>query len=167
VIVAFTCIGIGSCSNTDPTQYTTRRDHPTNHTDAFAPQEGPATGDDWQDGHKSVYSISLLRSMCPCAQCRVVREGGDPHDISPVPKKKPLLTILPGNYSGAITVTHAEMVGNYAIKLVFSDQHDAGIYSFEYLREIGRARGQKAEGRGQNQSKTCSDHVVIPSMQVI
>ncbi len=95
---------------------------------------------DWQDGQHSVYTISFLRSMCPCAQCRIVREGGDPHDISPKPveKKKPLLTILPGNYSGALTVTSAEKVGNYAIKLVFSDQHDTGIFSYEYLREIGR-----------------------------
>jgi DUF971 family protein len=91
---------------------------------------------DWQDGHHCVYTISYLRSMCPCAVCKLVREGNDPHDISPALKKKPLLTILPGNYSGEITVTSAEMVGNYAIKLVFSDQHDAGIYSFDYLRQI-------------------------------
>jgi DUF971 family protein len=94
---------------------------------------------DWQDGKHCVYSISFLRSMCPCAQCRIVREGSDPHDISPAPKKKPLLTILPGNYSGAITVSSAEKVGNYAIKLVFSDGHDSGIFSFEYLREICKA----------------------------
>ena len=91
---------------------------------------------DWQDGHRCVYTISYLRTMCPCAACKIVREGSDPHDISPAPKKKPLLTILPGNYSGEITVTAAEKVGNYAIKLVFSDQHDTGIYSFDYLREI-------------------------------
>jgi DUF971 family protein len=91
---------------------------------------------DWSDGQKCVYSISYLRSLCPCAQCRMVREGSDPHTIEPVTKPKPLLTILPGNYSGQLTVTHAEMVGKYAIKLVFSDQHETGIYSFEYLREI-------------------------------
>lgn len=91
---------------------------------------------DWQDGEKCVYSISYLRTMCPCAQCRIVREGNDPHDISPGEKKKPLLTILPGNFSEKITVSHAEMVGHYAIKVVFSDQHDTGIFSFEYLREI-------------------------------
>jgi DUF971 family protein len=91
---------------------------------------------DWQDGHKCVYSISYLRSMCPCAMCRIVREGSDPHDISPAPKKKPLLTILPGNYSGLVTVTDAQMIGKYAIKLVFSDAHDSGIFSFDYLREI-------------------------------
>lgn len=82
----------------------------------------------WQDGVTSEYSLSLLRSMCPCAQCKVIREGEK--------KKKSLLTILPGNYSGQIAVKHAELVGNYALKLEWSDDHDSGIYSFEYLREI-------------------------------
>ncbi len=90
----------------------------------------------WSDGLHSVYPVSMLRSMCPCAMCKLVRDGTDPHDISPKPRGKPLLTILPGNYSDKITVTAAEMVGNYAIKLVFSDQHDSGIFSFEYLRSI-------------------------------
>jgi DUF971 family protein len=31
-----------------------------------------------------------------------------------------------------------EPQGNYAIKLVFSDGHDSGIYSWEYLRELGQ-----------------------------
>ena len=93
----------------------------------------------WQDGTHSRYTLTLLRSMCPCATCKMVREQKDPHDISPQPieKKKPLLTILPGNYVGAITVKHAELVGNYAMKIEWSDGHDSGIYSFQYLREIG------------------------------
>ncbi len=90
----------------------------------------------WQDGRECVYSLTLLRSMCPCAQCRTVREGSNPHDISPGGKKKPLLTILPGNYAGAISVVNAELVGNYAIKIEWSDGHDSGIYSFQYLRDI-------------------------------
>lgn len=98
---------------------------------------------EWQDGKRCVYSISYLRSTCPCAMCRVVREGSDPHDISPAPKKKPLLTILPGNYSGQITITSAEKVGNYAIKVAFSDGHDTGIFSFEYLREICTGRSDE------------------------
>ena len=28
---------------------------------------------DWQDGKQCVYPIAYLRSMCPCAQCKVVR----------------------------------------------------------------------------------------------
>lgn len=91
---------------------------------------------DWKDGLQSVYTISRLRSLCPCAQCRMVREGTNPHDLAPAPRPKTSLTILPGNYSGALTLTQAEMVGNYAIKLTFSDGHDTGIFSFEYLREL-------------------------------
>ena len=98
---------------------------------------------DWADGRKSVYSLTLLRSMCPCAQCKIVRTGTDPHSIAPAPKKKPLLTILPGNYTGEITVLHAEMVGNYAIRLEWSDQHSSGIYSFEYLRSIAPGANEK------------------------
>lgn len=83
---------------------------------------------DWADGRSCVYPLTLLRSMCPCALCKNVREEQS--------KKKSLLNILPGNYSGQLTVTHAEMVGNYAIRLDWSDQHGSGIYSFQYLREI-------------------------------
>jgi DUF971 family protein len=79
---------------------------------------------DWKDGRKCVYSVSLLRSMCPCAQCKTTRAQ---------PSK---LMILPGNYSGKLTAVGAEMVGNYAIRIDWSDEHGSGIYSFEYLREI-------------------------------
>jgi DUF971 family protein len=79
---------------------------------------------DWKDGRKCVYSLSLLRSMCPCAQCKTTRA------------QKSMLTILPGNYSGTLTAVSAELVGNYALRIDWSDDHGSGIYSFEYLREI-------------------------------
>jgi DUF971 family protein len=91
---------------------------------------------EWQDGRVCTYSLDYLRTMCPCAMCRTVREGGDPHDISPQPKKKPLLNILPGNFAEPLRVEDAELVGKYALKIVWSDQHDSGIYSFQYLRQI-------------------------------
>ena len=91
---------------------------------------------EWQDGRTCVYSVDLLRTMCPCAQCKMVREGTNPHDISPAPKRKPLLTILPGNYVEKIVVVNAQLVGNYALQIEWSDQHESGIYSFEYLRSI-------------------------------
>ena len=83
---------------------------------------------DWRDGAKSVYPLSLLRSLCPCAVCKTQREEQA--------KRKSLLNILPGNYSGEIKVVHAELVGNYAIRIEWSDNHDSGIYSFQYLREV-------------------------------
>ena len=33
-------------------------------------------------------------------------------------------------------------VGNYAIRLVFDDRHDSGIYTWEYLYRLGRDHDQ-------------------------
>jgi len=90
---------------------------------------------DWADGRKCVYTLQYLRSMCPCAQCRGVREGERAAEGEP-PRKKPLLTILPGNYAKPLRAIGAEKVGNYALRIDWSDEHGSGIYSFQYLREI-------------------------------
>ena len=37
-----------------------------------------------------------------------------------------------------VKIANLESVGNYAIKLSFDDGHDTGIYSWTYLRELGR-----------------------------
>ena len=88
---------------------------------------------DWQDGKQSVYTISLLRTMCPCAQCKTVRQESA--------GKKSLLTILPGNYSSPLSAVSAELVGNYALKIEWSDGHGSGIYSFQFLREMDATPG--------------------------
>ncbi len=36
-----------------------------------------------------------------------------------------------------VTITTVEPVGNYAIKPVFSDGHDTGLYTWVYLRDLG------------------------------
>ena len=36
-----------------------------------------------------------------------------------------------------------EPVGNYAVRLVFDDLHDTGIYSWDYLHELGREQDQR------------------------
>ncbi len=36
-----------------------------------------------------------------------------------------------------VTFREIEPQGNYAIKLVFSDGHDSGIYTWPYLKELG------------------------------
>lgn len=36
-----------------------------------------------------------------------------------------------------VGITRIEPQGNYAIKLVFSDGHDSGIYTWAYLHELG------------------------------
>jgi len=82
----------------------------------------------WKDGRHSIYTLTYLRAMCPCAMCKEVR--------TPQEKRKSSLNILPGNYSNPLTILHAELVGNYALRIDWSDDHGSGIYSFEYLNSI-------------------------------
>jgi len=37
-----------------------------------------------------------------------------------------------------VAIMTIEPVGNYAVRLIFDDLHDTGIYSWEYLHELGR-----------------------------
>jgi DUF971 family protein len=85
----------------------------------------------WADGKVSTYTISLLRTMCPCALCRETRAAKAPS----TPRQRSL-TVLPGNFAGALRAESAELVGNYAMRIEWSDKHASGIYSFQYLREI-------------------------------
>ncbi len=41
-----------------------------------------------------------------------------------------------------VTIKRIEPVGNYAVKLVFSDGHDTGIFSWSYLRKLGAERDE-------------------------
>lgn len=41
-----------------------------------------------------------------------------------------------------VTVSEVEPVGNYAVKLRFDDGHDTGLYTWEYLYELGRGQAQ-------------------------
>jgi DUF971 family protein len=55
------------------------------------------------------------------------------------------LTVLPANVTkrdGPLAALNAEMVGNYAIRIRFSDGHDTGLFTWRYLREIDPAKEQ-------------------------
>jgi DUF971 family protein len=86
----------------------------------------------WNDGVSSYYSIAYLRKHSPSADMRVLRE-----EMASNP-----LTVLPAGVvgSGPLTALGAELVGNYALRIRFSDGHDTGMYTWEYLREIDPAR---------------------------
>jgi len=83
---------------------------------------------EWADGSTSYYAIAYLRKMSPSAEMRQLRD-----EMSSNP-----LTVLPASMSSntPVIAESAEMVGNYAIRIRFSDGHDTGIYSWQYLREI-------------------------------
>ena len=86
---------------------------------------------DWKDGHHSDYSLAYLRDECPCATCTGAH-GTEPQKTnyaeapsSPFQMYKPALKML-----------NVEAVGNYAIRIDWSDGHNTGIYSFDHLRKI-------------------------------
>ena len=66
-----------------------------------------------------------LRGACPCAQCvdeitgvRILDSDSIPEDIHPV---------------------DISFTGNYALKIAWSDGHDTGLFTWDYLRQIGDA----------------------------
>ncbi|HZD55174.1 MAG TPA: DUF971 domain-containing protein [Anaerolineales bacterium] len=83
----------------------------------------------WDDGHTSVYSFTLLREACPCAECR----GG--HDnMSPEPD--PQVFGLPLKDTAATRMKSVEAVGTYALTIEWEDGHHYGIYNWDYLRKL-------------------------------
>lgn len=82
---------------------------------------------EWADGTRSFYPVEFLRRMSPSAEARELRQQLE---------RNPL-TVLPATTSrGPLTAESAEFVGNYAIRIRFSDGHDTGLYSWQYLREL-------------------------------
>ncbi len=42
-----------------------------------------------------------------------------------------------------VEIVQIEPVGNYAIRLIFSDAHNSGLFSWDYLFELGQQRHEK------------------------
>lgn len=90
----------------------------TTPTRIKAPHGAKTTEITWADGVRCVYPNEILRGLCPCAHCQ-----GHSGKIELVP-------------GGNSELREIEQVGSYALKLVWGDQHDTGIYSFSYLRDL-------------------------------
>ena len=76
---------------------------------------------DWADGYTSRSTFEALRVSCPCADCK----GHRPEEAKVITGK------------AGIGVTDVQPVGNYAIKLFFDDGHHTGIYTWDFLRNLG------------------------------
>jgi DUF971 family protein len=84
---------------------------------------------DWKDDHHSEYPLGYLRDECPCATCTGAH-GTEPQKSnysapSAFQMYKPVLKMLA-----------VEPVGQYAIRIEWSDGHNTGIYSFDHFRKI-------------------------------
>ncbi|MYD44764.1 MAG: DUF971 domain-containing protein [Gammaproteobacteria bacterium] len=75
----------------------------------------------WYDDTESiVLSAEYLRVFSPSAE---VRGHSSDQRVLQTGKKD-------------VAINSIEPIGNYAIRIVFSDGHDSGIYSWSYLREL-------------------------------
>ena len=94
---------------------------------ATDPTRPPAIEITWSDGKVACYSPRLLRDSCPCAPCREQRAA---------PSPAPLLQVLSAEEILPLAVAGMRPVGQYAYSIAFTDGHDSGIYTLEYLREL-------------------------------
>ena len=74
----------------------------------------------WADGKHSKYEFLALRCDCECASC-----------VNEITGEKILVdaTVDPN-----IHPTSSEYVGNYGLRIFWSDSHSVGIYKFSQLR---------------------------------
>lgn len=80
----------------------------------------------WEDGTESYISAPALRAASPSAETAGERD------------------IFGTKYGGEEGVNYSDVeivgwkfVGTYAVRFVFSDRHQTGLYSYELLRQLG------------------------------
>lgn len=77
----------------------------------------------WRDGTQVSHRAWDLRCDCRCAGCVDEITGERILDFRTVPAE--------------IQIVDAKLVGNYSLKLLFSDGHDTGLFTWEHLRQLG------------------------------
>lgn len=90
----------------------------------------------WSDGSSRVYSAGELRKSCPCANCREKNSAEASKPVT-VGRKGALLPVLSAQEARPLTIEHMRPIGNYAYNISFSDGHDSGLFTFDYLLELG------------------------------
>src|ERR1700734_1962746 len=81
----------------------------------------------FEDGQRFQLPFEYLRVHSPSAE---VKGHGPGQEVLVLGKEH-------------VGVRAVEPVGQYAVKLVFDDGHDTGLYTWRYLYELGRDREQK------------------------
>ncbi|QDT66097.1 DUF971 domain-containing protein [Calycomorphotria hydatis] len=82
----------------------------------------------WPGGETTTLPFRFLRGRCPCANCvsentgeRLVGPEDVPADIAPV---------------------SLDTAGNYALKIGWSDNHDTGLFTWTYLKQLAHEHSQ-------------------------
>jgi DUF971 family protein len=95
---------------------------------------------DWHDGHSSHWNFAWLRAACPCATCHEERDADGREPGVAKPKPPSLLQM----YEAPARPVEVTPVGKYAIRFKWNDGHEAGLYSWDYLRNVCDPAVQKS-----------------------
>jgi DUF971 family protein len=79
------------------------------------------------DGARFALDFEYLRTQSPSAE---VQGHGPGQDVLQIAKEN-------------VSVSAIEPVGRYAVKIVFDDGHDSGLYTWAYLRQLGQEYGAR------------------------
>lgn len=89
----------------------------------------------WSSGESHEISSENLRKFCPCATCKELR--GDGSHAAPLTPKKGLLRVIEASSREETALVKIWPVGNYALGMEWADGHATGIYTYDYLYELG------------------------------
>jgi len=81
----------------------------------------------FDDGARYLLPFEYLRVHSPSAE---VKGHGPGQEVLVLGKQN-------------VGISAVEPVGQYAVKLVFDDGHNTGLYSWNYLRELGETQPEK------------------------
>ena len=84
----------------------------------------------YDDGVSFALPAEFLRVLSPSAEV----QGHSPEQRVTVAGKK------------SVGIARLEPVGNYAVRIVFDDGHDTGLYVWAYLRELGENDDARWQG---------------------
>jgi DUF971 family protein len=81
----------------------------------------------FDDGQSFALPAEMLRVLSPSAE---VQGHGEDQRVTVAGKK-------------TVGIARLEPVGNYAVRIVFDDGHDTGLYVWAYLRELGEHKAAR------------------------
>ncbi len=84
----------------------------------------------FESGESFTHPAEMLRVLSPSAEV----QGHSPEQRVTVPGKR------------HVKIAQVLPIGNYAVRLVFDDRHDSGIFTWVYLYELGTRGGEMWQG---------------------
>jgi DUF971 family protein len=89
----------------------------------------------WDDDTESDIELKYLRDECPCATCK-----GETILFKTL--RPPSITV---KNSSMYEVTGIKPVGGYAIQISWKDGHNTGIYTYDYLKNLGNDKDKSGD----------------------